>query len=283
MTAFGGYAEPGMGTLAVTTEYEILWGGDRGKGLVLEQNGNYAATIADAGNTGFTRVIRAGLLVGKLDTGATLIEFNADLADGSQNVFGVVPVEFRATDFDAVDAARVLPVIVRAPLKASQLLIEGAAFVGHQDEFLARRQLVAMGCILDDDTNGQLAGAATRYERVTGTTDTLTASQNGTRLFYSNAASVTVTLPALIPGLIYDLVREGNEEFIVASAAGDDVIVGNDLSADSVTFTNASEHIGAWVRVESLYVGTTLKWHMSLPQIPFGTDGTGLTYSIATA
>ena len=193
-----------------------------------------------------------------------------------------MPYELRAQDFDATNQDRVAGIIVRAPLKAAQLLIEGTAFVGDTDEFLARRQLWAMGCILDDDTNGQLAGAAKRFERVTGTTDTLTASQNGTKLFYSNAASVTVTLPALIPGLVFDLVREGDEEFIVASAAGDDVIVGNDLSADSVTFTTASEHIGAWVRVESAYLGTTLKWHMSLPQIPFGTDGTGLTFSIAT-
>lgn len=282
MTSFGGFAVPGMGVLVETTEYEIIWGSERGQGQVLEQNGNYSGTMRDAINSP-TTVIRAGMLMGKITSGEELLEWSAIATDGSQNIFGIVPYELRAQDFDATDQDRVAGIIVRAPLKAAQLLIEGTNLVGDTDEFLARRQLHAMGCILDDDTNGNLAGAATRYERVTGTTDTLTASQNGLKLFYSNAASVTVTLPALIPGLIYDLVREGDEEFIVASAAGDDVIVGNDLSADSVTFTTASEHMGAWVRVESLYMGTTLKWHMSLPQIPFGTDGTGLTYSIATA
>ena len=282
MTSFGGFAVPGMGVLVETTEYEIIWGSERGQGQVLEQNGNYSGTMRDAINSP-TTVIRAGMLMGKITSGEELLEWSAIATDGSQNIFGIVPYELRAQDFDATDQDRVAGIIVRAPLKAAQLLIEGTNLVGDTDEFLARRQLHAMGCILDDDTNGNLAGAATRYERVTGTTDTLTASQNGLKLFYSNAASVTVTLPALIPGLIYDLVREGDEEFIVASAAGDDVIVGDDLSADSVTFTTANEHMGAWVRVESLYMGTTLKWHMSLPQIPFGTDGTGLTYSIATA
>ena len=282
MTSFGGFAVPGMGVLVETTEYEIIWGSERGQGQVLEQNGNYSGTMRDAINSP-TTVIRAGRLMGKITSGEELLEWSAIATDGSQNIFGIVPYELRAQDFDATDQDRVAGIIVRAPLKAAQLLIEGTNLVGDTDEFLARRQLHAMGCILDDDTNGNLAGAATRYERVTGTTDTLTASQNGLKLFYSNAASVTVTLPALIPGLIYDLVREGDEEFIVASAAGDDVIVGDDLSADSVTFTTANEHMGAWVRVESLYMGTTLKWHMSLPQIPFGTDGTGLTYSIATA
>ena len=282
MTSFGGFGVPGMGALAETTEYEIIFGGERGQGQVLEQNGNYRGEMRDAGNTP-TTVIRAGLLMGKTTSGGELQEWSAIATDGTQDIFGIVPYELRAQDFDAADQDRVAGIIVRAPLKAAQLLIEGTNLVGDTDEFLARRQLHAMGCLLDDDTNGNLAGAATRYERVTGTTDTLTASQNGTKLFYSNGASVTVTLPALIPGLIYDLVREGDEEFIVGSAAGDDIIVGNDLSADSVTFTTASEHMGAWVRVGSLYMGTTLKWHMSLPQIPFGTDGTGLTFGILTA
>ena len=67
------------------------------------------------------------------------------------------------------------------------------------------------------------------------------------------------------------------------SAAGNDVICGNDLSATSVTFTTSGEHMGVLVRVESINVGTTLKWLMTLPNVPFGTEvGSVMSFAIAT-
>ena len=78
-------------------------------------------------------------------------------------------------------------------------------------------------------------------------------------------------------------IREGDEEFIVTSAAGDDIIVVNDLSADSFTFTTATEHIGARVRVRSVYMGTTLKWTAEVVGTPFGTAvGSVQTFAIGT-
>jgi len=281
MPGLGGWSSPGSGTLEQTTEYEIFWGGDRGKGMVLEQSAAYSGAMRDAGNTP-TTVIRGGLLFGKVTASGELEEWDADATDGTQELFGVLPIELRAQDFDANNVDRNAPVVVRAPLKASELLIQGSAFVGHVDEFLARRMLQAAGSILDDDPGGYLGGAGSRFALVTGTTDTLTTAENGTTIFYNNAASVTVTLPTIQAGLEYQLVRSGDEAFIVTSAEGDNVIVGNDLSADSVTYTTASEHLGAFVNVRGVYVGTTLKWHMTLPQIPFGTDGAGLTYAIGT-
>jgi hypothetical protein len=79
-------------------------------------------------------------------------------------------------------------------------------------------------------------------------------------------------LPTIQPGLAFDLHRVADEEFVVASAEGDNIVMGNDLSADSVTFTTAGEQIGAHVRVRSVYVDTTLKWLIELPVKPFSTD-----------
>jgi subtilisin family serine protease len=155
---------------------------------------------------------------------------------------------------------------------ASQLLIQGSALVGHADEFLARRQLWNAGCVLDDDMFGYLAGGGSRVALVTGTADTLTAAENGTTLFYNNAAAVAVTLPAIQPGLEYEIVRTADEELVVSSGEGDNIIMGNDLSADSVTFTTAGEQIGARVKVRSVYVGTTLKWLIEIVTVPFSTD-----------
>ncbi len=274
MTSFGGWGVPGMGALAETTEYEILWGGDRAKGLVLEQNGNYSGTMRDAGNTP-TTVIRAGMLMGKLDTGGELIEWDASRAaadaDGRQNIFGIVPYELRAQDFDATDQDRVAGIVVRAPLKASQLLIEGTALVGDTDEFLARRQLHAMGCILDDDPNGQLAGAATRYiEKVAAYT--IVAADNGT-VFMSTTADTDYTLPTLVPGLSFGFVQTANFQLTVISAGSLDNIIGaNDASLDQVQFTTTGEQIGARMYFQSVYVGTTLKWVYYIQKVAFSTD-----------
>src|SRR3990167_3093412 len=248
-TSQGGWGLPGIGADRSVTESELLWGADQARNGVLWQSAIISGATRDAGNSP-TTILRPGLLLGKLDSGSEHEEWDADAADGSQDIAGILDVEMRAQDFDATNADRAFRLIVgRAPLKARKLFIQGSAFVGHADEYLARRQLVAAGCVFDDDPFGYKAGLGSRVARVTGTTDTLTAAENGKTIFYSNAASTTVTLPAIQPGLEYTLIREGDEEFVVTSGEADTIVAGNDLSADSITFTTAAEHIGAGVRV----------------------------------
>ncbi len=271
MSAFGGFATPGFGAAAYTTEREILWGSSDLQIGMLKRNSIISGAARDAGNTP-TTLLRRGMLLGKVDSTGELEEWDADASDGTQNIVAVMDITMKMQDFDGNNTDRAFATLIRAPLIAAQLLIQGSALVGHTDEFLARRQLVAMGCVLDDDMQGFLAGRGDRVESNADTSDTLTASQNGMTLFYSNAAAVAVTLPAIKPGLQYDLIRTADEEFVVASAEGDNIVIGNDLSADSVTFTTAGEQIGAHVRVKSVYVATALKWLIELPVKPFSTD-----------
>jgi hypothetical protein len=277
----GGWGTPGASANRVTTERNIYAGGDKHARII--QSTVVSGAARDAGNTP-TTVLRPGLIFGKLDSGGKFEEWDAQASDGTQNIAGILDeVELRAQDYDATNQDRHFGMLKgNAWLKASQLLIQGAAFVGHVDEFLARRQLFAAGIRLDDDPFGYLAGYGDRVSYETATTDTLTASQNGMTLFYNNAASVTVTLPAIQPGLSYELVRVGDEEFIFVSPTADNVIVGNDLSADGVTVTTASEQLGARWRIRSVYVSTTLKWLVEGPLCPFGTGTATITYAINT-
>lgn len=283
MTTYsGGYGVPGIGSETSTVESEIFWGGDQSKLAILWKSDKYSGAARDAGATP-TTVLRPGLIMGRVTSSGELEEWDADASDGTQNIAGVLDIELRMQDFAGTNADRVSRNVVRGPVRASKLLIQGSAFVGHADEYLARRQLFAAGFVLDDDPFGYKAGVTTRYAQVTGTTDSLTADENGSTIFYNNAASVTVTLPAIKAGLEFDLIRNGDEEFVVASAAGDDIIFGNDLSGDSVTFTTASEHLGARVQVRSVYMGTTLKWLMELVNTPFGTAaGSAVTVGLAS-
>ncbi|MCI0333554.1 MAG: hypothetical protein L0228_10065 [Planctomycetes bacterium] len=283
MSGLGGWAKPGVGSELAVVESELLWGADQARNAALWKSGVISGTIRDDANTP-TTIIRPGLLLGKISASGEYEEWDADVATGTQFFAGVLDAEMRAQDFSANNVDRVFRVLVaRAPVKARKLLIQGAAFVGHVDEFLARQLMVQAGFVLDDDPQGYLSGLVPRFETVTGTSEALTTAMNGSTRFYNNAASVTVTLPAAKPGLVYDLIRAADEEFIVVSPTADNVIVGNDLSADGVTFTTAGQHIGARVRVRSVYVGATIKWIAELPTPPFGVGFTGgFAYSIQT-
>jgi hypothetical protein len=280
----GGFGVAGVGAERAITESEILWGADQARNAALWQSAVISGTARDDANTNQTHLLRPGLLLGKLTSTGEYEEWDADVATGTQNIAGVLDCEMRMTDYEAANQDRMFRVLVgRAPLKSRRLLIQGAAFIGHVDEFLARRQLHAAGFVLDDDPFGYLAGQGSRVSLETATTDSLTASQNGMTLFYNNAASVTVTLPAAQPGLEFEVVRTADEEFIVVSPTADNVIVGNDLSADGVTLTTAGEQIGGRWRLRSVYLDTTVKWLIEGPVCPFGTGTATLTYSIQTA
>lgn len=279
----GGWGIAGVGAERTVSESEILWGADQARNAALWKSAIISGASRDAGNTP-TTVLRPGLLMAKVTSTGEYEEWDADASDGTQDILGILDSELRAQDYDATNQDRMFRMLVaRAPIKASQLLIQGSALVGHVDEYLARRQLVAAGFVFDDDPMGYKAGRGARVATVTGTTDALTADENGTTLFYNNAASVTVTLPAAKPGLEYELVRAADEEFIVVSPTADDVIVGNDLTADGVTVTTAGEQIGVRWRVRSVYFGTAIRWLIEGPLCPFGVGTATPTYSIQTA
>lgn len=271
MSGFGGQATPGFGAAVYTQEREILWGRDDQHLPLLYRNAIISSAAVDAGNTP-TTLLRRGLIMGRLTTGGEYIAWNADASDGSQNIAAVLNAELRMTDFNANALDRTAALLLRAPVIAGQLLIEGVAFVGHLHEYLARRQMVAQGFVFDDDPEGFKSGRVERFATVTGTSDTLTADENGTTLFYDNAAAVAVTLPTILPGLEYTVIRAADEELVVSSAEGDNIVFGNDLSGDSITVTTAGEQIGASYTFRSVYIGTTLKWLVRINIVPFSTD-----------
>lgn len=269
---------PGFTAVNSTYEADILWGGDESKIQVLRMGATFSSAMVDAGNTP-TSVIRKGLILGQITSSFKQVQWDATATDGSQNIDGVLGVELHMVDglFTSVD--RRAPLVISAPLRTKSLLIKGAAFFGHADEYLARRHLTAMGCILDDDPSGMLSGLFPRVS-IKATDYAVLATDNGTQ-FHAITANATFTLPAIKAGLSFEFLRASDHNLVVASAAGDDVIVGNDLSADSITYSTASNKIGARIKVESLYVNGTLKWLPSIIAAPFST-GAFLTQTLAT-
>ena len=277
---YGQFGTPGFTALAETVDSELFWGGDASRILVLTKPAVVSSAAVDAGATPTTQ-LRKGLLLGKITATELHKQWDPTATDGSQELDAVLPVELITLDGLGTAKKNLIPAVVVAPLKASSLLILGAAFVGHIHEFTARRRLHLMGCILDDDVNGFKAGVVQRSS--TKITDyTVVAADNGTR-FFADTANATFTLPAIKAGLSFEFMRVSDHNLVVTSAEGDNIIVGNDLSADSITYSTASNKIGARIRVSCEYVGATpaLKWIAEIVPAPFST-GAFLTQTLAT-
>lgn len=256
-TQLGGFGIPGQGTLELSTPRELLWGGDNRSIQALWINAQISGAARDDGNDP-TTVLRGGLVLGKITASGKMIEWIPTATDGSQNIAGVLDVSnLKAQDYNAANADRWLRVLVRGPVLASQLLLDGTAFTSSAYEFLARRQMVQSGFIFDDDPFGMKAGKgrAPSYK----TTDfSVTEDENGTTYYIGGLA--TGTLPTIKAGLEYIFVGVADSAWTITSAEGDNMVVLNDASADSINITTATELIGAVVKVRSDYVNGTLKW-----------------------
>lgn len=137
----------GVGDAVFTNEYQIFWGDER-KRLTL--TGTVAQDVSDP-NSGNQYIVRPGLMLGKRTSDNKLVAWNPDGSDGSENFVGILGEElFMADpqDFSLEEKTNV-NVIVSAPVRASQLLIEGVALIGNGDEAAARTAL-ANNFVLDD-------------------------------------------------------------------------------------------------------------------------------------
>jgi len=103
----------------------------------------------------------------------------------------------------------------------------------------------------------------------------VTAADSGT--FFTNTGDgddIQYTLPALAAGLTYIFTQQTDNELKILSPEGNNIVAFNDLTATSVTFTDAGQQIGAWIQV--VCDGTS--WYF----IASG-GGTGSEYTITVA
>lgn len=277
MSRVGYTGLPGVRAAVQNVESEIYWGGDDSRIYILRQDANLVSTAVDAGNTP-TTYLRKGLILGKVTASGKLKEWNPDGSDGSEIAIGILDLDVDMLEYGAAADAW-CRFAVRGPIKAGSIRAEGTLIGSSTDGYLARRQLAAMGFVFDDDPQGLKSGLVSRIQ--TKATDyTVVAADNGS-VFHAITANATFTLPALVPGLSFEFVRMSGHNLVVTSAEGDNIIVGNDLSADSITYSTANNLIGARVRVESMYVNGTLKWLAEIKPAPFST-GAFLTQTLAT-
>lgn len=96
--------------------------------------------------------LRGGMVLGKITAGGKLIQYDSAAADGSQTPYGILLDDTRVVDENGNNVDQQVRVLVSGDIRATQLLIKGAAFVGHANEAAARTALKAVGkCFIFDD------------------------------------------------------------------------------------------------------------------------------------
>lgn len=251
-------ALPGMTSASYTVERTVWWGREE-RNLLLE-NAPIDSTAVDAGNSPTTE-LRAGLALGKKTSDGLLYQWDATATDGTEVLAGILLRDISMLNADSVVEDKLAHVLVAGALKAGDIYIKGTLLTSSNDEFMFRRQACGTGrFILDDDLpcGSAYLGVPLKQKYITAS-ETLTTAQNGTKFIVAGSGAVTLTLPTIKAGLVYELFNTADQN--VAFTAGSAIMIGDGNAAfTSATASTASHKIGAHFRVEAIYVNTTLKW-----------------------
>ncbi len=262
------FGNPGMGTAIeeVQTPTGLGWG----KPFSLQfKQARIDGTARDAGNTGYTDVLRPGLLLGQVFSTGKLKQWSPTATDGSHRIAGILYQSLKMTQ-GGEDTDRFFSVIVGGSLPARGLCVASSAnygIDGLDDEYVIRAML-APACQLVDDVFGYLTGQFKGVMILTATA-TLSELHLGSHLVVRGAsAAVTLTLPATPKrGMRFRVTNASAQNLTIAAGTADTMVCFNDLTADSVTLSTAGELIGGtfevfgdgtgWIVVPALWEGQT--------------------------
>jgi hypothetical protein len=225
---------PGQSSAQETFENVFRWGRDTA-GII--QGGQLDTTTIDAGNTP-TSVLRPGLLLGTITSSGNLVHYGANATNGSDVVTGILMNSYRMTDLDGNSVNRFVYFLAAGPVKASKIF-------GLDEQ--ARSQMA--GRFLFDD-RGYVPNAG--WTRVTAKPAgyTVTAADSGTVFTTTGATgAVTFVLPTTpAKGLRYRFLNTVNQNMVIQAASGK--LIGlNNAAATTLTFSTASNKIGAGAEV----------------------------------
>ncbi len=226
------------------------------------------ASALDAGNTGATGVLRAGLLLGKVTASNVIKQWNPAGTDGTQYLYGILGAPISVTYMNSTaDRLRGL-ILVAGAVDPTKLLIPGQTalgIAGNANEFIIRAQLWPRIQLYPDYPGVRFGG----WKDIVAKTAnyTVTTADNDT-YFTNRGASGTVvfTLPATpYKGLRYCFHAVAGQTLTVAAGTNGTMIAMNDAAANSISFSTANEIIGGSVEV----LGDGTSW---LTQVHLGLE-----------
>lgn len=251
----GNLLTPGIQATLETEDTVIHW--ERAEHL-LRTGVVISGAARDAGNS-TTTILRAGLLLGRITASGKWKEWNPTGTDGSQMIQGILEKSLNMQRMGA-NADRYLGnIYVAGPIKATSLIIPGAASAGISGaalEYSVRAQMRPR-FLFDDDFVGNAFGGFGGMEAKLVDYAVLAADNN--KVFTNDGAlgAVNFTLPVTPSlGLRYVFYAATNQNLVITAGAADTMIVLNDIAADSVALQTANEIVGGSFEV----IGNGTKW-----------------------
>lgn len=239
---------PGIQAAQETFEQAITWGPAHNLAWL---HGWIDANATDSGSSPTWR-LRPGLLLGQITSTGRWTNYSPTATDGSEVAAGILAYGMRMEDvFSGSNVQKFFAIVVGGRVIGSNII---------NLDNMARAQMTPR-FIFDDNVPGNIWFPFKRFQ--TKTADyTIVAADNFSQFDNSGASgAVTFTLPTLANGYLFGFRGVANQSITIASAAGDDMVVFNDASADSVAFSTSSEKIGGGCIVYSNPAAT--KWHVA--------------------
>lgn len=244
---FSGFGNvPGVGTTVETYEAAPTWARHP---FLLWAPAQISSALVDPTNTP-TTTVRPGLVMGIISATGLWTNYSATATDGSQVAQGVLGVGLPMLDpFTNTTQTKVWGMIVGGPVQAAKLI--GLDLQARND----------MTPYFRFDDFATVPSGGYRFPWSTFVTKTASyqvlASDNFTLFDNTGAAgAVTFTLPAIKNGYMFGFRGVANQNILVTSTEGGNIIAINNAAANTVAFQTGSQLIGSNMMVYSDTSGT---------------------------
>jgi hypothetical protein len=236
---------PGQSAAVETFENEFLFGTypyQQISGLTID------GAARDAGNTGKTHILRAGLLLGQVTATKKLKEWSPTATDGTEYIWGILK-ESRTMLSQNTDTDRLTGLIVIAGgVLSKRLIIPGnvaMGIAGDTLEFQVRQQLRA-NFILNDTYQVSRPEMTIHTVSAAEQTAGITLTHDDSHRAYHNAGgTVTIALPTTaLRGVKYQFYAQtSTTDAITVSSASANILVPGSAAANSLAVDGAIKEV----------------------------------------
>ena len=248
-------AIPGHRDINESGEVQVWKSGEGFNGyFVLSSDVVLASTNTDTGNTGDTTTLRGGNLIATETSLGTEYIYDADANDGTQSAWGILLKHQPMLESGSATNKVMVPIMSHGVYRTSEI-------VGLDAQ--AGAQLAQRGLFPDHALSGYAAFAHPMRVSQKTADYTVLAADNGTLFISTDAGDIEFTLPTIAVGLSFEFLQTIDDELLITSAEGDNIILKNDPLASGIKYTADGDQIGAYCRVLAVYHATTLKWVVS--------------------
>lgn len=247
---FAGFGNaPGIGAVIEEFQQAFTWGP---AAWLRYTGGQILATAIDAGNTP-TTTLRPGLVMGIQTATGNWTNYSPTATDGSQIALGVLPVGLPMVDpLSGLTQTKNWGILMAGGLQATKCLgLDLFARVNLRPQFL-----------FDDFITGVPQGAFRfQYSNFVSKTASYSVLATDNYTLFDNTGAtgaITFTLPAIANGYMFGFRVVANQNVLITSNEGGNIIALNNAAANTLAFQTGSQLIGGNIMLYTNPAGT--KW-----------------------